>query len=422
MYIRGIILRLVLSLISAFGLMTQTVFAIDLIMTPYMTLKGHKDYVNSISFSPDGKLLASGGKDANVFLWDTTTGDIIKTLSGHGYDVNSVSFSPAGKILASASKDNTIIIWDVATGDKIKTINGSSYSINSVSFSSDGKTLTSRSDDETANVWDTETWRRIGIKRGDRMSFQSTLSADGKLRASRNDDDTISVWDAETGGKITTLKGHSDFIRTISFSPDRKMLASGSKDTTVLLWDIKEAVAIPEPTVVVESTGCELDSDGDGVHDCSDICLNTPAGTKIDEAGCPVQIIEKISIDLKIEFATNKADIRKVYFDRLEKVAQFLNNFPDTEAVIEGHTDNVGSEKHNLKLSQRRADSVKTFLTDKYGIAPSRLKANGFGESMPIADNDTADGKQRNRRVIAIISTVVIKQEPAKADTLSAIK
>ncbi|MDF5718440.1 MAG: AAA family ATPase, partial [Rhizonema sp. NSF051] len=110
-------------------------------------LEGHSSIVYSVSFSPDGKTLASASFDNTIKLWNVATGKQIKTLSGHSNSVNSVSFSPDGKTLASASADKTIKLWDVATGKQIKTLSGHSNSVNSVSFSPDGKTLASASFD-----------------------------------------------------------------------------------------------------------------------------------------------------------------------------------------------------------------------------------------------------------------------------------
>lgn len=102
---------------------------------------------------------------------------------------------------------------------------------------------------------------------------------------------------------------------------------------------------------------------------------------------------------LDIHFDTNKSDIKPQYHEELKKVADFLKEFPNATGVIEGHTDNVGKKAANIALSQRRADSVRSYLVNKFGIAPERLKAVGYGPNRPIADNKTAAGKAKNRRI-----------------------
>jgi OOP family OmpA-OmpF porin len=160
--------------------------------------------------------------------------------------------------------------------------------------------------------------------------------------------------------------------------------------------------------VPVDSSGCPLDSDGDGVFDYLDKCPDTPKGIQVDAIGCPVPIKEKVSIDLKVEFEFDSAIVKNVYHEDIEKVANFLKAYPGTTAEIEGHTDNVGTDKYNLKLSQKRADGVMKHLVSK-GIDPARMRAVGYGESRPIADNNTKEGRDRNRRVVAGISAIVTK-------------
>lgn len=158
----------------------------------------------------------------------------------------------------------------------------------------------------------------------------------------------------------------------------------------------------------VDKDGCPLDSDKDGVYDYLDKCPDTPQGIKVDINGCPVPIKEKVSIELNVEFETNSAVVKNIYDERIQKVAAFLKAYPETNAEIEGHTDNVGSDAYNLKLSQKRAESVMKHLVSK-GIDPSRMKAVGYGETRPVADNNTKEGRDRNRRVVAGISTIVTK-------------
>ena len=110
---------------------------------------------------------------------------------------------------------------------------------------------------------------------------------------------------------------------------------------------------------------------------------------------------EKVCMDIDIQYPTNKADILPKYHDEIAKVATFMKTYPQTKGVIEGHTDSRGGAAYNLKLSQRRAESVKAYLVKHFGIDPSRLEAKGYGLTKPIADNKTEAGRQKNRRTIA---------------------
>ena len=154
----------------------------------------------------------------------------------------------------------------------------------------------------------------------------------------------------------------------------------------------------------VDRSGCPLDSDGDGVYDYKDKCPETPGDLKVDPNGCPVMQEEQVSIKLDIQFEINKADIRSQYHPQLKEVADFLQTFANTTAVIEGHTDNSGDAAYNKDLSQRRADSVRAYLIQNFGIDPNRLTAIGYGEQRPVASNDTRQGRAQNRRVVAVFT------------------
>jgi outer membrane protein OmpA-like peptidoglycan-associated protein len=101
-------------------------------------------------------------------------------------------------------------------------------------------------------------------------------------------------------------------------------------------------------------------------------------------------------------FTSGKADLKAGAANNLDKLVQFLDHNPDRNVEIEGHTDNVGGDEYNQELSQRRADSVRTFLMQK-GIGPDRIVASGKGEHQPVSDNDSEGGRQQNRRVEVII-------------------
>jgi OmpA-OmpF porin, OOP family len=118
---------------------------------------------------------------------------------------------------------------------------------------------------------------------------------------------------------------------------------------------------------------------------------------------------EKLCISLKVEFASDSARIDPRYYDRVNDVGAYLKKYPTTTAVIEGHTDSLGSAKQNLLLSQQRADSVVNYLMEKFGIEGERLSAKGYGSTRRIAYDSTPEGRQQNRRINAIIDCVIKK-------------
>lgn len=155
----------------------------------------------------------------------------------------------------------------------------------------------------------------------------------------------------------------------------------------------------------------EIDSDGDGVYDSKDQCPNTPKTHKVDAVGCSLKLTETVSIELNITFDTAKAVIKPEFESEVAKLAEFMDQYADTVVTVEGHTDSQGSDSYNQKLSQSRADSVKAMLITKYGVAADRVNAVGYGESKPVADNSTADGREQNRRVVGAVSSTVTKTE-----------
>ena len=160
--------------------------------------------------------------------------------------------------------------------------------------------------------------------------------------------------------------------------------------------------------VAVDANGCPLDSDKDGVIDSLDQCPNTRFGLAVDSKGCPPPIEENVKIAIGALFATGKADIREDSTEDIKKLADFMQTYPTTTTVIEGHTDSVGSAAMNKALSQRRADAVRDYLIKNYSIDANRIKTVGYGPDRPVADNATAQGRQQNRRIEAAIDVVIV--------------
>ncbi|GAB3289081.1 OmpA family protein [Parahaliea aestuarii] len=146
-----------------------------------------------------------------------------------------------------------------------------------------------------------------------------------------------------------------------------------------------------------------VDSDGDGVTDDKDQCPGTPPGTRVDANGCPLPVERVASIKLKVNFDFDSSKVKEQYFNDIGELANFLKRFDDVDVQLEGHTDSVGPDDYNQKLSQRRADAVKDMLVNQYGIAASRIKPVGYGEAQPVATNDTKEGRAQNRRTMATL-------------------
>lgn len=142
----------------------------------------------------------------------------------------------------------------------------------------------------------------------------------------------------------------------------------------------------------VDELGCPvvLDADGDGVEDDEDRCANTPQGAKTDERGC--WVIEGLSFD------SGKTEIKSEYLPLLNDVVGVLMANPDVRVSIDGYTDSQGGEAGNQRISDARAKSVQDYFISK-GVAADRLDHKGFGEKNPVADNNTAEGRKKNRRV-----------------------
>jgi OOP family OmpA-OmpF porin len=152
----------------------------------------------------------------------------------------------------------------------------------------------------------------------------------------------------------------------------------------------------------VDSLGCPLDTDRDGVPDNVDRCPGTPPNTPVNDDGCPIRGVSVESgawrVQGEVLFDFNRAEIRADAQPVLDGLAAHLQRNPDLRLVIEGHTDAIGSESYNLKLSKKRADAAKAYLVSK-GVDLGRLWTTGAGMAHPVAPNDTAAGRALNRRV-----------------------
>lgn len=153
----------------------------------------------------------------------------------------------------------------------------------------------------------------------------------------------------------------------------------------------------------VNSRGCEADSDNDGVVNSRDECPNTAAGAKVDSTGCEGTTETVETIELSVQFPNNSSVIGDRFDSEIRRVAEFMEQYPETTVEIAGHSDSRGDADYNQFLSQRRAEAVANRLTGALGIDEDRVSAVGYGESQPVASNETEAGRAENRRVEARI-------------------
>ncbi len=217
----------------AVGNADNTVQVWDLAGKLIDTFRGHGNLVRAVGFSPDGQILASGSGDSTVKFWrrNDFTQKIIQSEA-----VNAVSVSPRGESIATGSQDHLIRLWSTR-GNLLKELKAHTEAINSVVFSHNGKFLVSGSDDETVRLWTDKGDLMQTIKAHEGGVNGVAFSLDDRLMASAGRDKTAKIWNP-AGELLHTLVGHEDNVNTVAFAPGGKLIATGSDDQTVKIWSL----------------------------------------------------------------------------------------------------------------------------------------------------------------------------------------
>jgi WD40 repeat protein len=201
-------------------------------------LRGHEDTVTSLSFSHDGRRLASGSDDGKVRIWDVESGTCLFIQRAYGNTMYTVGLSPKGDLVVSGfGIDGSISLWDVQSGSEISSVNGHDSIVNCVNFSPDGSRIVSGSMDDTLRLWNAENGEEILVLRGHEGAIRSAaFSPSGRLIVSGSSDETVRIWAASSGEPLACLRGHDDAVKIVGFSQDSRNIFSANVNR-ILLWD-----------------------------------------------------------------------------------------------------------------------------------------------------------------------------------------
>jgi WD40 repeat protein/serine/threonine protein kinase len=200
-------------------------------------LPGHTNWIYTVSFSPDGHQLASGGWDKTIRLWNPVTAAQLAPLEGHIGFVNELTFSLDGRRIASAGADHTIRLWDAINGRRDLILRGHTQGVNSLSFRGDGQRILSASDDGTIKLWDATSDRQLSFSDHKGWVTSVAFSPDGHRLATGSGDKRIMLWDVLTGKRLLTMEGGKGWVNSVAFSPDGKYLAAAGEYNSVQIWN-----------------------------------------------------------------------------------------------------------------------------------------------------------------------------------------
>jgi WD40 repeat protein len=207
---------------------------------PLRTIKGHADCIYGLSFSPDGKMLATSSYDKLIKLWDVETGKEIRTLKDHIDAIYALAFTPDGKRLVSGAADRTVKIWNVETGERLYTLSEPQDGINSVVLDPTGTMVAAAGLDKTIRVW--TLGEKEGKLKASAIAHEDAIlrlawSPDGKTLLSSSADRTVKLLRAADLTEIEALPPQPDWVYGLGFSPDGKTFAAGRFDGSLAIYD-----------------------------------------------------------------------------------------------------------------------------------------------------------------------------------------
>ncbi len=203
--------------------------------------RGSTVHVSCVDVSSDGALVASGGWDRVVKLWDLARGRVLKEFRGHEGYITSVSFSADDRYVLSSATDGTIRLWDVHTGKEVLSFEGHQGAVYSASFSPDNSQVVSAGEDGTIRIWSLKGGTVVRSFEGHPNGvMDARFSHDGQRIASGGQDDTLRLWDVRTGEEVGMFEGHRSWVSQVCWCPGDRFVLTAGRDATMRLWDVVE--------------------------------------------------------------------------------------------------------------------------------------------------------------------------------------
>jgi WD40 repeat protein len=206
-------------------------------ITTTIIYQGHKGWVMSLAWSPDGTRIASMGDDSTIQIWNATTGKLLYTYSGNWTWGAALAWSPDSSRIASTAGNNTVQIWNATTGEVYATYQGHNATVSALAWSNDGKQIASGSYDHTVQIWDVATGVTYQTLKLDRRIMALAWSPNDQRLALSEDNNTVQIWDTTTERYQFSYKLHKGAVSALAWSPDGTRIASASYDSTVQVWN-----------------------------------------------------------------------------------------------------------------------------------------------------------------------------------------
>jgi hypothetical protein len=274
--------------------------------SPTVTIVGHADLIYDVAFSPDGKLLATGGYDRLIKLWDAASGAEMRVLKDHSDAIYALAFSPDGRLLASAAADRAVKLWDVATGKRLYTLGEATDWLYALTFSPDGSHVAAGGVDKSIRVWAVTPGEGKLVRSAfahEKAVLKLAYSADGQTLYSLGEDRVVKAWDAAKLTERKVFPTQPEAVLTLALRPDGKQVAVGRYDGVVALFDTTSGkgqgeplpakpkppqIARLTPNAGVRGRPVRVTVEGKHLADVTEIVVNHPGVVaKIESPGGP---------------------------------------------------------------------------------------------------------------------------------------